>query len=84
MADITASPSPDAELELKPLFTFQADPREGYTSELTSLEYVPALGGFLVVTASEDETNAFHGNTLWFVADGTMGRPARSPRSRWR
>ena len=47
-----------------------ADPREGLPSELTSLEYVPALGGSLVVTASEDEANAFHGNTLWFVADG--------------
>jgi hypothetical protein len=73
VADITASPAPDAELELRPLFTFQADPREGYTSELTSLEYVPALGGFLVVTASEDVTNAFHGNTLWFVAYGING-----------
>ena len=74
VADISASPSPDAELELKPLFTFEADPREGFVSELTSMEYVPALGGFLVVTASEDETNAFHGNTLWFVADGQTGR----------
>jgi hypothetical protein len=70
VADITASPSPDAELELKPLFTFEAEKREGVTSELTSMEYVPALEGFLVVTASEDESNAFHGNTLWFVPDG--------------
>jgi hypothetical protein len=70
VADITAPPSPDAELDLKPLFTFEADPREGFVSELTSMEYVPALSGLLVVTASEDETNAFHGNTLWFVADG--------------
>jgi hypothetical protein len=69
-ADISGSPSPDAELELKPLFTFEADPREGQTSELTSMEYVPALSAFLVITASEDENNAFHGNTLWFVADG--------------
>jgi hypothetical protein len=23
-----------------------------------------------VITASEDEANAFHGNTLWFVPDG--------------
>ena len=35
---------------------------------------MPALGGFLVVTASEDESNAFHGNTLWFVADGETSR----------
>jgi len=69
-ADISAPPSSDGELELKPAFAFVAEPREGVTSELTSLEYVPALGGFLVVTASEDEANAFHGNILWFVADG--------------
>jgi hypothetical protein len=69
-ADITGSPSPDAELELKPAFSFTADSREGEASELTSLEYVPDLGGSLVVTASEDASNAFHGNTLWFVADG--------------
>ncbi len=70
VADISASPSPDAELELKPLFTFQGEPREGVTSELTSLEYVADLRGFLVVTASEDKSNAFHGNILWFVPEG--------------
>jgi hypothetical protein len=70
LTDITSSPSPDAELELRPAFSFTAEPREGQVSELTSLEYVPALSGFLVVTASEDEGNAFHGNILWFVSDG--------------
>jgi hypothetical protein len=69
-ADITILSSPDAELELKPAFAFAAEPREGQASELTSLEYAPALGGFLVVTASEDTANVFHGNILWFVADG--------------
>jgi hypothetical protein len=69
-ADISTPPSPDAELELKPAFAFSAEPREGQVSELTSLEYIPALAGFVVVTASEDKANAFHGNTLWFVADG--------------
>jgi hypothetical protein len=67
-ADISSAPSPDAELE--PAFSFVAEPREGLPSELTSLEYAPALGGSLVITASEDEDNAFHGNTLWFVPDG--------------
>jgi hypothetical protein len=74
VADISAAPAPGAELELKSLFTFEAEPREGQTSELTSLEYVPQLGGFLVLTASEDENNAFHGNTLYFVADGETTR----------
>ncbi len=95
VADISASPSPDSELALKPLFTFAAEPREGCVSELTSLEYVPALGGFLVITASEDESNAFHGNTLYFVADGETtaarkvatfrsGHEGRGPRRAWR
>jgi hypothetical protein len=74
VADITRAPAPDAELEPKPLFAFEADRREGVESQLTSLEYAPALGGFLVVTASEDEDNAFHGNTLYFVADGQTDR----------
>lgn len=74
VSDISASPSPDAELELKPLFAFEAEPREGVTSELTSLEYVAALRGFLVITASEDKSNAFHGNTLYFVPDGETSR----------
>ena len=69
VADITKTHA-DAELELKPLFTFEADPREGVQSQLTSLDYAASLGGFLVATASEDSDNAFHGNTLWFVADG--------------
>ncbi len=73
-ADVTATPSPDAELELKPLFSFEAEPREGVPSQLTSMEYVPALKGFLVVTATEDADNVFHGNTLWFVTDDTTGR----------
>jgi hypothetical protein len=73
-ADITSVASPEAELDLKPLFSFEADPREGVESQLTSLEYVPALDGFLVVTASEDKNNAFHGNALWLVADGESNR----------
>ncbi|WZO98417.1 hypothetical protein EP7_005478 [Isosphaeraceae bacterium EP7] len=59
-----------AEPALRPLFRFEPGAREGVRCQLTSLEDVPALGGFLVLTATEDEANAFHGNTLWFVADG--------------
>ena len=76
-ADITSPPSPDAELELKPAFSFAAEAREGQTSELTSLEYVPALSGSLVITASEDEENAFHGNTLYFIPDGESSQPRK-------
>jgi hypothetical protein len=68
-ADITNTPSPDAELDFKPAFSFSADPHDGQPSELTSLDYVPELAGSLVVTATEDSDNAFHGNTLFFVPD---------------
>ncbi len=43
VADVTNAPA-DAELEFKPLFTFEADPREGVPSQLTSLEYVAVAG----------------------------------------
>jgi hypothetical protein len=69
-ADITNTPAADAELELHPVFAFAAEPRENVASQLTTLEYVPDLNGFLVGTATEDTTNTFHGNTLYFVADG--------------
>ena len=73
-ADITTTPSPDASLELRPMFTFDAGQCEGVAARLTSLEYVPAMSGFLVLTATEDANHAFHGNTLWLVADGETRR----------
>ena len=73
-ADITPTPSPGAALEFRPLFTFDAGRCEGVAARLTSLAYVPAMSGFLVITATEDADNAFHGNTLWLVADGETRR----------
>jgi hypothetical protein len=69
VADVTGKED-GAELELAPLFAFDGGQCEGVPCQLTSMEYVPALGGFLVATATEDSDNAFHGNTLWYVADG--------------
>jgi hypothetical protein len=77
VADITAAPKPDAALELRPLFAFDAGRREGITAQLTSLEYVPEMSGFLVLTATVDANNAIHGNTLWLVVNGEK-RTARS------
>jgi hypothetical protein len=69
-ADITAAPAPEAALELRPVFAFDAGRREGVAAQLTSLEYVPEMGGFLVLTATVGTDHAFHGNTLWYVANG--------------
>ncbi len=79
VTDITASPAPDAELPLTRLFAFDAGEREGTRCQLTSMEYLPGWKGFLVVTASEDEQNAFHGNTLWFVPDNRIAQANGSP-----
>ena len=46
--------------------------------QLTSLEYLPAWKGFLAVTATEDEQNAFHGNILWFVPDERISAASNS------
>ncbi len=73
-ADITAAPAAAASLELRPMFTFDAGRCEGVAAQVTSLEYVPAMSGFLVLTATEDADHAFHGNTLWLVADGETRR----------
>ena len=75
-ADVTSA-APGAELDLKPAFSFDAGQREGVTCELTALEYDPTLAGSLIITASEDDNNAFHGNTLWFVADEEPIRPRK-------
>ncbi len=68
-ADVSGAPSTESALAFKPLFHFPAGQREGVASMLTSLHYLSAWKGFLVVTAAEDADNVFHGNTLWFVPD---------------
>lgn len=67
--DITTAPADGAELPLTRLFAFDPGEREGVRCQLTSLEYLPAWMGFLAITATEDDQNAYHGNTLWFVPD---------------
>jgi len=74
VADITVPPAPDTELVLTRLFAFDAGERESVRCQLTSMEYLPAWKGFLVVTATEDDQNAFHGNTLWFVPDDRIAQ----------
>jgi hypothetical protein len=77
--DISTPPAPDTELSLTRLFAFEGGELEGVRCQLTSLEYLPAWKGFLAVTATEDEQNAFHGNTLWFVPDGRISTANGSP-----
>ena len=69
VADISTPAAPDSVLPLVRLFAFDPGDREGVRCQLTSMEYLPAWKGFLVVTTTEDEQNVFHGNTLWFVPD---------------
>jgi hypothetical protein len=54
---------------LNPLFRFHAGKREGILSQLSSIDYLPAWNGFFILTSTEDKSNRYHGNTLWFLSD---------------
>ena len=71
-ADITETPSPDAELSPRRLFAFDGGKSEGWASQISSLQYMPDWAGFLVTMSSEDDVNVFHGNTLWFLPDAAI------------
>ena len=61
----------DGELSLLEFFAFVAKKPDAQPVEwhISSLEYVQALDGFLVITSTEDDrTNQFYGNKLWFVS----------------
>jgi hypothetical protein len=69
-ADITDAPSPEATLALRRTFAFDPGRPDDIAPQLTSLEYVPEMGGFLVLTTMVGRDNAFHGNTLSLVNNG--------------
>jgi hypothetical protein len=68
-ANITELPAPNAKLALIPLFKFNAGRREGILSQLSSIDYMPAWNDFFILTSTEDSSNHYHGNTLWFLSD---------------
>ena len=78
-ADITALPAPNAKLALNPLFRFHAGKRGGILSQLSSIDYLPAWNGFFILTSTEDSSNRYHGNTVWFLSDEKISasRPAQ-------
>jgi hypothetical protein len=80
-ANITELPAPNAKLALYPLFRFDAGERAGVRSQLTSIDYMPEWNGFLILTSTEDSSNRYHGNTLWFLSDEKISasRPAQLP-----
>jgi hypothetical protein len=80
-ADITQLPAPNAKLTLSPLFRFYAGERQGILSGLSSIDYMPEWNGFFILTSTEDRSNRYHGNTLWFLSDERISasRPAQLP-----
>jgi hypothetical protein len=78
-SEITQLPAPNAKLPLKPLFRFDAGRRDGVTSQLSSIDYMPEWNGFFILTSTEDRSNRYHGNTLWFLSDEKIvaSRPAQ-------
>ena len=80
-ANITQLPAPNAKLALSPLFRFYAGERQGILSELSSIDYMPEWNGFFILTSTEDRSNRYHGNILWFLSDEKISasRPAQLP-----
>jgi hypothetical protein len=80
-SDITLLPAPDTKLPLKPLFRFDAGRRNGVTSQLSSIDYMPEWNGFFILTSTEDKSNRYHGNTLWFLSNEKIAaaRPGKVP-----
>ena len=68
-SNITQLPAPNAKLALSPLFRFSAGERQGILSGLSSIDYMPEWNGFFILTSTEDKSNRYHGNTLWFLSD---------------
>jgi hypothetical protein len=90
--DITQTPENEARLVLHRAFAFEAGKSEDGAEnlQLTALERfdVGPRPGYLVVTASEDKSNVFHGNRLWFIPDAmvaaaTPGQPVH-PQVLWK
>ena len=80
-SDITQLPATNSKLALKPLFRFDAGRRDGVTSQLSSIDYMPEWNGFFILTSTEDKSNRYHGNTLWFLSDEKISAsyPAQVP-----
>ena len=80
-SNITQLPAPNAKLALSPLFRFSAGERQGILAGLSSIDYMPAWNGFFILTSTEDKSNRYHGNTLWFLSDEKISgsRPAQVP-----
>ena len=80
-SNITQLPAPNAKLALSPLFRFYAGERQGILSQLSSIDYMPEWNGFFILTSTEDRSNRYHGNTLWFLSDERISasRPAQLP-----
>ena len=71
----------DNRVSLTQFFAFDTRTTQAVSWHLSSLEYVPELNGFFIMTTTESsrETNFFYGNKLWFVDEnavlGTTPKP---------
>jgi len=68
------------QLSLTPFFQFKAQMTQAVAWHLSSIEYVPELRGFLIITTTENSRdNSFYGNRLWFVPEEDLPRTRPKP-----
>lgn len=66
------------EITMERMFRFDAETPAGSPVhfQLSSLEYVEKLKGFLILTSTE-QSDTFFGNALWFVGDDVLAAAAK-------
>ena len=65
--------APNAKLALNPLFRFHAGRRKE-SSQIVVHRRSARLERLFILTSTEDKSNRYHGNTLWFLSDGRSRR----------
>lgn len=69
-----------SQLSPTPFFKFKTQMTQAVGWHLSSIEYVPELRGFLIITTTENSRdNTFYGNRLWFVPEEDLPRTPPKP-----
>lgn len=56
-------------IEPKQFFMFDAGKTNNVEFQISSIEYIPQINGFLIMTSTERPDFVFHGNAIWFISD---------------
>ena len=79
---IELSDNNSGKFRVQPFFNFDPEhsKKDSFRFHLASIEYIPQLKGFLIVTSTEKKPgNNFFGNALWFMSDENIDEQNFNP-----